>query len=204
MAACGGFSYGDVLWGGRRWAKSILFNARAREELLRFFALSGTFGLGMHGCQMMSNLHDLIPGAEHWPHFVRNRSGAVEALVSLLECSALAQSVLRRMAGSRSPVTTAHGRATRVPRSRASNAAQAVRHAAVRRASGRATERYPFNPNGSPRVSRMTTPDGRFSILMPHPERVFRTGCRCPGIRTVGPRTRRGCGCSRNARVWLG
>ena len=206
IAAGGGFSYGDVLGAGEGWAKSILFNARAREDFAAFFARPGTFGLGVcNGCQMMSNLHDLIPGAEHWPHFVRNRSEQFEARVSLLEVQRSPSLFFAGMAGSRIPVATAHGEGYAEFRD-AAQASSATPFVTVRFAdpAGRPTERYPFNPNGSPQgIAGLTTPDGRFSILMPHPERVFRTvqmswhpedwGEDSPWMRMF-----------RNARAWLG
>jgi phosphoribosylformylglycinamidine synthase len=206
LAACGGFSYGDVLGAGEGWAKSILFNTRARDEFAAFFARPGTFGLGVcNGCQMMSNLHDLIPGAEHWPHFVRNRSEQFEARVTLLEVQRSPSLFFASMAGSRIPVTSAHGEGYAEFRDVVhSNAAQPFVTVRFVDPSGRATERYPFNPNGSPQgIAGLTTPDGRFSILMPHPERVFRTvqmswhpegwGEDSPWMRMF-----------RNARAWLG
>jgi phosphoribosylformylglycinamidine synthase len=206
LAACGGFSYGDVLGAGEGWAKSILFNARAREEFAAFFARPGTFGLGVcNGCQMMSNLHDLIPGAEHWPHFVRNRSEQFEARVCLVEVGRSPSLFFAGMAGSRIPVASAHGEGYAEFRDGA-HATAAQPFVALRFVdpSGRATERYPFNPNGSPQgIAGLTTPDGRFSILMPHPERVFRSvqmswhpqgwGEDSPWMRMF-----------RNARAWLG
>jgi phosphoribosylformylglycinamidine synthase len=178
FAACGGFSYGDVLGAGEGWAKSILFNARARDEFEAFFARSDSFALGVcNGCQMMSNLNALIPGASHWPHFVRNRSEQFEARYVLLEVQDSPSLFFRGMAGSRIPVAVAHGEGyAEFSDSAALAAAQslvALRYVDHR---GQLTEAYPANPNGSPQgITGLTTPDGRFTILMPHPERVFRT-----------------------------
>jgi phosphoribosylformylglycinamidine synthase len=206
VVACGGFSYGDVLGAGEGWAKSILFNARARDEFAAFFARPGTFALGVcNGCQMMSNLRELIPGTAHWPHFERNRSEQFEARLSLLEVGRSPSLFFAGMAGSRIPVATAHGEGYAQFRDAAQLAA-AQPYVALRfvDAAGHATERYPYNVNGSPQgISGLTTPDGRFTILMPHPERVFRTvqmswhpegwGEDSPWMRMF-----------RNARVWLG
>ena len=178
FVACGGFSYGDVLGAGEGWAKSILFNARARDEFAAFFARSTTFALGVcNGCQMMSNLHELIPGTAHWPHFVRNRSEQFEARFVLLEVLRSPSLFFRGMEGSRIPVATAHGEGYAEFRDAAQLAA-AQPHVALRFVdnAGRATERYPYNANGSPQgITGLTTADGRFTILMPHPERVFRS-----------------------------
>jgi len=178
IVACGGFSYGDVLGAGEGWAKSILFNARARDEFATFFARSTTFALGVcNGCQMMSNLHELIPGTAHWPHFVRNRSEQFEARFVLLEVPRSPSLFFRGMEGSRIPVATAHGEGYAEFRDVAQLAA-AQPHVALRFVdnAGRATERYPYNVNGSPQgITGLTTADGRFTILMPHPERGFRS-----------------------------
>jgi len=206
VVACGGFSYGDVLGAGEGWAKSILFNARARDEFAAFFARPGTFALGVcNGCQMMSNLRELIPGTAHWPHFERNRSEQFEARLTLLEVARSPSLFFAGMAGSRIPVATAHGEGYAQFRDAAQLAA-AQPYVALRfvDGAGRPTERYPFNANGSPEgITGLTTPDGRFTILMPHPERVFRTvqmswhpegwGEDSPWLRMF-----------RNARVWLG
>jgi phosphoribosylformylglycinamidine synthase len=178
FAACGGFSYGDVLGAGEGWAKSILFNARARDEFAAFFQRPDSFALGVcNGCQMMSNLHELIPGAERWPHFVRNRSEQFEARFATLEVQDSASLFFKGMAGSRIPVAVAHGEGyAEFADAAALAAAQplvALRFVDNR---GAATEQYPLNPNGSPQgITGLTTPDGRYTILMPHPERVFRT-----------------------------
>jgi phosphoribosylformylglycinamidine synthase len=176
--ACGGFSYGDVLGAGEGWAKSILFNRRARDEFEAFFNRGDSFALGAcNGCQMMSNLHEIIPGTAHWPHFVRNRSEQFEARVAMLEVMKSPSLFFRGMEGSRMPIAVAHGEGYAEFASPAQLAATrglvALRFVDN---GGRPTERYPFNPNGSPQgITGLTTVDGRFTILMPHAERVFRT-----------------------------
>jgi phosphoribosylformylglycinamidine synthase len=178
FAACGGFSYGDVLGAGEGWAKSILFNSRARDEFATFFARGDSFALGVcNGCQMMSNLHDLIPGAKDWPHFVRNASEQFEARLTMVEVAPSPSLFLQGMSGSRIPVVVSHGEG------RAEFASPSTRRAARPLYAltyvdnrGAVTEAYPMNPNGSPEgVAGLTTADGRFTIMMPHPERVFRT-----------------------------
>jgi len=204
LAAAGGFSYGDVLGAGEGWAKTILFNPRAREAFAAFFGRSDTFALGVcNGCQMMSNLRELIPGAADWPKFVRNRSEQFEARFVLVEVADNPSIVFRGMAGSRLPIATAHGegRASFATAEAAARAAVALRYVDNR---GVATERYPLNPGGSPGgVTGVTTPDGRFTILMPHPERVFRT-VQCSWHPDEwgedGPWMR----LFRNARAWVG
>ena len=178
IVAGGGFSYGDVLGAGEGWAKSILFNARVRDEFAAFFARPDTFALGIcNGCQMMSNLRELIPGTAHWPHFVRNRSEQFEARLVLVEVQRSPSLFFAGMEGSRIPVAVAHGEGYaefRDPHQLA--AAQPLVSLRFVDNRGAATERYPYNPNGSPRgITGLTTADGRFTILMPHPERVFRT-----------------------------
>jgi phosphoribosylformylglycinamidine synthase len=205
LAACGGFSYGDVLGAGEGWAKSILFNARARDEFAAFFLRADTFALGVcNGCQMMSNLHELIPGTAHWPHFIRNRSEQFEARFVLLEVVRSPSLFFTGMEGSRIPVALAHGEGFAEFRDQAQReAARALVALRFVDNAGRATERYPYNANGSPEgITGLTTADGRFTILMPHPERVFRTvqmswhpmawGEDSPWMRMF-----------RNARVWL-
>jgi phosphoribosylformylglycinamidine synthase len=178
IVACGGFSYGDVLGAGEGWAKSILFNARVREEFEAFFGRADAFALGVcNGCQMMSNLRALIPGAEHWPHFVRNRSEQFEARFAMVEVTAGPSLFFAGMAGSRMPIAVAHGEGHAEFRSEQQLAA-ARKLLALRYVDnhGRPGPRYPFNPSGSPEgIAGLTTSDGRFTILMPHPERVFRT-----------------------------
>src|SRR4051812_17458403 len=178
FAACGGFSYGDVLGAGEGWAKSILFNARAREQFGLFFQREDSFALGVcNGCQMMSNLHELIPGTEHWPHFVRNRSEQFEARVAMVEVPRSPSLFFEGMAGSRMPIAVSHGEG--FAEFRDDHQLAVARHLTALRFvdnRGKATERYPLNPNGSPEgISGLTTADGRFTIVMPHPERVFRT-----------------------------
>jgi phosphoribosylformylglycinamidine synthase len=180
LVACGGFSYGDVLGAGGGWAKSILFNARLREEFTAFFARGETFTLGVcNGCQMVSTLKELVPGAGHWPRFVRNRSEQFEGRVGLVEVLESPSIFFDGMSGSVLPIAVAHGEG------RAEFADEAARAAcessglvSLRYVDnyGRPAEAYPANPNGSPGgLTGLTTRDGRATILMPHPERVFRT-----------------------------
>jgi phosphoribosylformylglycinamidine synthase len=176
LVACGGFSYGDVLGAGQGWAKSVLHHPRARDEFAAFFARADSFALGVcNGCQMMSNLRELIPGAQAWPRFLKNRSEQFEARLVMVEVVESPSIFFRGMAGSRMPIAVAHGEG------RAAYASAETRRAAIVAMryvdpEGRPTERYPFNPNGSPQGdTALTTADGRFTILMPHPERVFRT-----------------------------
>jgi phosphoribosylformylglycinamidine synthase len=206
IVAGGGFSYGDVLGAGEGWAKSILFNSRARDEFAAFFARGDTFALGVcNGCQMMSNLHELIPGTAHWPHFVRNRSEQFEARLVLVEVQRSPSLFFAGMEGSRIPIATAHGEGYAEFRDTAQlAAAEALVTLRFVDNRGAITEAYPYNANGSPHgITGLTTADGRFSILMPHPERVFRSvqmswhppkwGEDSPWMRMF-----------RNARVWLG
>ena len=176
LAACGGFSYGDVLGGGQGWAKSILFNARARREFEAFFGRADTFALGScNGCQMMAALKEIIPGAGHWPVFTWNRSAQFEARFVMVEVQDSPSVLLRGMAGSRMPIATAHGEgfASFEDEGTAGKALVALRFVDNR---GKVTETYPLNPNGSPAgITGLTTPDGRFTVVMPHPERVFRS-----------------------------
>ena len=206
FVACGGFSYGDVLGAGEGWAKSILFNARARDDFAAFFARRDTFALGVcNGCQMMSNLSELIPGTAHWPHFVRNRSEQFEARFVLLEVRRSASLFFTGMEGSRIPIATAHGEGYAEFRD-AAHSPRREPHVALRFVDngGKATEAYPTNVNGSPRgITGLTTADGRYTILMPHPERVFRTvqmSWHPEGWDEDSPWMRM----FRNARVWLG
>ncbi|HEY7987227.1 MAG TPA: phosphoribosylformylglycinamidine synthase subunit PurQ, partial [Methylophilaceae bacterium] len=179
FVACGGFSYGDVLGAGEGWAKSILFNARARDEFSAFFQRPDVFALGVcNGCQMMSNLHQIIPGAELWPHFVRNKSEQFEARFVLVEVLESPSLFFGGMAGSRMPIAVAHGEGF-AEFSEQRHVEDVLQHklVSVRFVDhyGKETETYPFNPNGSPKgIAGLTTADGRFSIMMPHPERVFR------------------------------
>jgi len=178
LVACGGFSYGDVLGAGQGWAKSILFNARAYDEFSAFFQRPDSFGLGVcNGCQMMSQLAGIIPGAENWPRFHRNQSEQFEARLSLVEVTESPSLFLNGMQGSIMPIVVAHGegRAEFSSTSHAENIKQS--HLAVMRYVDnhhQATENYPANPNGSPGgLTGVTNTDGRFTIMMPHPERVF-------------------------------
>jgi phosphoribosylformylglycinamidine synthase len=176
FAAGGGFSYGDVLGAGAGWAKGILFSARARDEFGAFFARGDTFALGAcNGCQMMSQLKELIPGAEHWPQFARNRSEQFEARFVMVEIVPSPSIFFGGMAGSRMAIATAHGEGRALFDSGKAKASAIV---ALRFVDNRGapTEVYPLNPNGSPEgITGLTTHDGRFTILMPHPERVIRT-----------------------------
>jgi phosphoribosylformylglycinamidine synthase len=180
LIACGGFSYGDVLGAGQGWAKSILFNARARDEFAAFFARRETFALGVcNGCQMFSALRELIPGTEHWPQFVRNRSEQYEARLSRVEILESPSILLRAMAGSMMPIAVAHGEG-RAEFASAGALARCVRERLIAARfvdnRGAATEHYPENPNGSPLgIAGLSNADGRITITMPHPERVFRT-----------------------------
>ena len=176
MAACGGFSFGDVLGGGEGWAKSALYNARARDEFSAFFARPDTIALGVcNGCQMMAALKELIPGAEAWPRFVKNTSEQFEARVVMVEVLPGASVFFAGMAGSRIPIVTAHGEG-RAAFDSPDDASQVIRTLRFVDNRGAATEVYPLNPNGSPGgLTGATTADGRFTIVMPHPERVFRS-----------------------------
>jgi phosphoribosylformylglycinamidine synthase len=208
LAMCGGFSYGDVLGAGEGWAKSILFNNQLRDEFSAFFERTGTFTLGVcNGCQMLSALRELVPGAGQWPRFVRNRSEQFEGRCGLVTIERSPSVLLAGMQGSILPIAIAHGEG----RAEFADAAAAARCNESGLVSlryvdhhGRATERYPFNPNGSPYgITGLTTPDGRVTILMPHPERVSRSILHSwhpqdwpddsPWMRLF-----------RNARVWIG
>ncbi|MGL5105343.1 MAG: phosphoribosylformylglycinamidine synthase subunit PurQ, partial [Plesiomonas shigelloides] len=180
LVACGGFSYGDVLGAGEGWAKSILFNAQARDQFESFFRRQDTLALGVcNGCQMMSNLHELIPGTENWPRFVRNRSERFEARFSLVEVAASPSLLLADMAGSRMPIAVSHGEGQVEFRDTVQlNALEQSALVAMRfvNNAGQPTTTYPANPNGSVNgITAVTNLDGRVTIMMPHPERVFRT-----------------------------
>ena len=179
LVACGGFSYGDVLGAGEGWAKSALFNARARDAFQQYFERTDSFTLGVcNGCQMMSNLHELIPGSEFWPHFVRNRSEQFEARVAMVQVQESNSIFLQGMAGSRMPIAIAHGEGhAEFASADALLEADVSGCVALRFVDnhGKVTEQYPANPNGSPRgITGLTSRDGRVTIMMPHPERVFR------------------------------
>jgi phosphoribosylformylglycinamidine synthase len=179
FVACGGFSYGDVLGAGEGWAKSILFNARARDEFSTFFHREDSFALGVcNGCQMMSNLRELIPGAAHWPHFVRNKSEQFEARLSMVEVLESPSLFFNGMAGSKMPIAVAHGEGfAEFSQANVVNALLVEKLVTMRFIDNASapTEIYPLNPNGSPQgVTGLTSTDGRFSIMMPHPERVIR------------------------------
>jgi phosphoribosylformylglycinamidine synthase len=175
FVACGGFSYGDTLGAGEGWARSILFNPMLAEQFAAFFSRPDTLALGVcNGCQMMAALGSLIPGSEAWPRFTRNLSEQFEARLSLVEVLASPSAFLTGMAGSRLPIAVAHGEgfANFSARGDAALVHRAMRFVAH---DGQATEAYPANPNGSPQgLCAVTTHDGRFTALMPHPERVFR------------------------------
>jgi phosphoribosylformylglycinamidine synthase len=206
VVACGGFSFGDVLGAGLGWAKSILYNPRARAALAGFFARPDTFSLGVcNGCQMMAGLKELVPGAEAWPRFVRNRSEQFEGRLVLVELVESPSLFFTGMAGARIPIAVAHGEG------RAELDDDAHRLALAPLVAGRWVDgrgmvatRYPDNPNGSPDgITALTTPDGRATILMPHPERVFRTvqlSWHPPDWPEDSPWMRM----FRNARVWCG
>jgi phosphoribosylformylglycinamidine synthase len=206
LAACGGFSYGDVLGAGEGWAKTILFNPRAREQFEAFFARADSFALGVcNGCQMLANLRELIPGTEHWPHFVRNRSEQFEARLLMVEVRPSPSILLQGMQGARLPIVVSHGEGRAEFRDTAQQQTAgpmtALRYI---EADGTAAIHYPANPNGSPEgITGLCNSDGRVTIMMPHPERIFRTvqqswhpddwGEDSPWMRLF-----------RNARVWVG
>ncbi len=175
VVACGGFSYGDTLGAGIGWARSITFNPVLAEQFKSFFARGDTFGLGVcNGCQMFAELADIIPGAQHWPRFTTNQSERFEARLSMVEVLDSPSLFFAGMAGARLPIAVAHGEGY-ANFSNRGNAQQVI--AAMRFSDnfGAATEAYPFNPNGSPSgLTGVTTADGRFTAMMPHPERVFR------------------------------
>jgi len=177
LAACGGFSYGDVLGAGEGWAKSILFNSMARDQFEGFFNRTDTFSLGVcNGCQMLSNLKSLIPGTEHWPHFVTNKSARFEARVAMVEVMESKSVLLDGMAGSRMPIAVSHGEG-QAEFANENVLSQVSGQVAMRYVDnyGKPTMQYPANPNGSPQgITGLTSVDGRSTIMMPHPERVFR------------------------------
>lgn len=175
VVACGGFSYGDTLGAGIGWARSITFNPVLSEQFTAFFGRKDTFGLGVcNGCQMFAELADIIPGAEAWPRFTTNRSERFEARLSLVEVLESPSLFLQGMAGSRLPIAVAHGEgyANFAYRGDAGKVIAAMRFTDNH---GQPTEAYPANPNGSAGgLTAVTTADGRFTAMMPHPERVFR------------------------------
>ncbi|XNS78887.1 phosphoribosylformylglycinamidine synthase [Vibrio cyclitrophicus] len=180
LVACGGFSYGDVLGAGEGWAKSVLFNDSTRDQFENFFKREDTFSLGVcNGCQMLSNLRELIPGAEYWPRFVRNESERFEARFSLVEVQKSDSVFFNGMEGSRMPIAVSHGEGrVEVRDNDHLNAIENSGTVALRYVdnNGNQTQQYPNNPNGSPNaITGLTTTDGRVTIMMPHPERVFRT-----------------------------
>jgi len=175
FVACGGFTYGDTLGAGEGWARSILFNPVLAEQFQTFFHRPDTFALGVcNGCQMMAALASIIPGADAWPKFTRNKSEQFEARLSLVEVLDSPSVFFRGMAGSRIPIAVSHGEGF-ADFSQRGDPAKVCRSLRFVDHLGRPTEVYPFNPNGSPGgLTSVTTPDGRFTVLMPHPERVFR------------------------------
>ena len=181
LAACGGFSYGDVLGAGEGWAKTILFNDRLRDQFAEFFARPDTLSLGVcNGCQMMSNLAKIIPGAEGWAKFKRNESEQFEARLSMVRVPKSPSLILGEMAGSALPVVVSHGegRADFAHLGLPENQVPGSLHIALQYTDGlgEVTQQYPLNPNGSPQgIAGITTADGRVTIMMPHPERVYRT-----------------------------
>jgi phosphoribosylformylglycinamidine synthase len=204
IAACGGFSYGDVLGGGGGWAKTILFHSRLSDQFAAFFGRTDTFALGVcNGCQMMSQLRTMIPGARDWPRFLPNASEQFEARLVMVEVVESPSIFFGGMAGSRMPIVNAHGEGRACFDSDESRrrAIVALRYVD---SNGRATEQYPDNPNGSADgINALTTPDGRFTIVMPHPERVRRTvqmSWQPPGLGEDSPWMR----IFRNARRWIG
>ncbi len=204
LAACGGFSYGDVLGAGRGWASTILYHERAQEVFSRFFLRPDTFTLGVcNGCQMFAALKTVVPGAQHWPDFVQNESTQFEARVVQVEVLPSPSIFFNAMAGSRMPIIVSHGEGRAVFSSDVKNSAQL---AVLRYVDnyGLPTQKYPFNPNGSPLgITGLTTGDGRITIMMPHPERMFRAlqcSWREKSWRDASPWRRM----FENARVWVG
>jgi phosphoribosylformylglycinamidine synthase len=175
VVACGGFSYGDTLGAGIGWARSITFNDVLADQFKAFFARQDTFGLGVcNGCQMFAELADIIPGAQDWPRFTTNQSERFEARLSMVEVLDSPSLFFKDLAGMRLPIAVAHGEgyANFKYRGNKDKAIAAMRYVDN---TGAATEAYPFNPNGSPGgLTAVTTLDGRFTAMMPHPERVFR------------------------------
>jgi phosphoribosylformylglycinamidine synthase len=208
LAACGGFSYGDVLGAGRGWASTILLHPKANDEFARFFERTDSFALGIcNGCQMFSYLRDIVPGAAHWPRFQRNQSEQFEARLCMVEIPESPSIFFNGMTHSRLPIVVSHGEGRAVWESPDSaGVAQSSGTVALQYIDnhGHVTEKFPSNPNGSPLgIAGLTTTDGRVTILMPHPERVFRSvqfswhpsswSEDSPWLRMF-----------RNARVWVG
>ena len=180
LVACGGFSYGDVLGAGSGWAKSVLFNPELKAMFTTFFARPETFSLGVcNGCQMLSQLKEIIPGAAHWPEFTTNISEQFEARFVTVEVMDSPSIFMKDMEGSKIGIPVAHGEGlANFDNTGSKSALESGGLVAMRYVdnSGNATERYPFNPNGSPDgMTGLTTKDGRVTIMMPHPERVFRS-----------------------------
>jgi phosphoribosylformylglycinamidine synthase len=179
LAVCGGFSYGDVLGAGSGWARTILNHSQLAEMFSRFFSRPETLTLGVcNGCQMLSQLKSLIPGAQHWPRFLRNRSEQFEARLSMVEILASPSLFLAEMAGSRLPIVVSHGEGRVASPLIDTSIEYASANPAIRFVDGQgaAATRYPANPNGSvDGLTGFTSDDGRATILMPHPERIFRT-----------------------------
>jgi phosphoribosylformylglycinamidine synthase len=176
VIAVGGFSYGDVLGAGEGWAKTILFNAKLAEQFSGFFNRNDTFALGIcNGCQMMSNLKSIIPGAQAWPKFTRNKSEQFEGRFTMVEVADSPSIFFQGMAGTQSAIAVAHGEGF-ADFSQTGDIKEAIAAMRFVDNKGQVTEGYPYNPNGSPQgITSVTTPDGRFTVLMPHAERVFRT-----------------------------
>src|SRR5665811_1194924 len=203
VVACGGFSYGDTLGAGEGWARSVLFNPRLTDAFEAFFHRGDTFGLGIcNGCQMFGAMAGLIPGAEAWPRFTRNRSEQFEARLSLVEVLESPSLFFAGMAGSRMPIAVAHGEGF-ADFSAQGDAGAVVRSARFVQADGTPAVSYPANPNGSPDgLTAVTTPDGRFTAMMPHPERVARNAqlsWTSAALDQESPWQRM----FRNARVWV-
>ena len=208
LAACGGFSYGDVLGAGEGWAKSVLFNARARDEFAAFFAREDAFALGVcNGCQMMSNLKSIIPGAEAWPRFVQNQSERYEGRFVSLKMEKSPSVLFAGMEGSVLPIAVAHGEGyAEFADQAAAEAFSTSGLVAARYVDNhhRITEHYPLNPNGSPLgMTALTTTTGRVTIMMPHPERVFRSRC-MSWSPAEWPEDSPWMKLFRNARAWVG
>jgi phosphoribosylformylglycinamidine synthase len=211
LVACGGFSYGDVLGAGEGWAKSILLNPRLRAAFEAHFARGDAFALGVcNGCQMMAQLAPIIPGAAHWPRFVRNRVEQFEGRLTLVEVLPTPSVLLSGMAGSLLPIVVSHGEGRAEFRDAAQQAACAGSGTiALRYAerAGRAAERYPANPNGSPGgLAALCNLDGRVTLAMPHPERAFRNAQLSwrPDGADAGGDDSGWMRMFRNARAWLG